>query len=513
MLGATPVSASSYELPNESETLDGVRYDPREDHWFLIVLGMKKHFDFMDLDVRVLSPTLITSFKGVVMVRLRSHPLRSAHTFYSDLRDLLRHITNQYPGASEITMAHLVTYRASLPEVRLWKSTVLHIWIRYWRALGLPGIADDALGYAEEAHRVRNEVGRAVRARCPIHGPYTSLEFDGINKALHASFGRGEVSLYNYGACLLSLALGLRPSQIACLRTSDLTISRDSDGITKYVLAVPRVKQRGRKVRSEFKERQLDPDLGMVLATHIAKVRAEIDAAGGNPEHAAMFPVAFRGQDYMIPGLHTSAENIGRRIAATLEGLDVKSERTGETINSHAYRARRTLGTRMAQEGKPAAVIADALDHVGLENVMVYVEARLEMLARLDEKMSMHLAPLAQRFLGKVSQRGMDRESGVHRHVLGTISAGDAPEDIGGCGKYSFCGLPKPLACYTCIQFRPWDDGPHAAILENLCIRRQKLAETDVRVAETLDDTIVAVAWVVQKCAEKRQSLGSNPNG
>jgi hypothetical protein len=498
----------NYELPSEDVTLDGYKYSPIADHWVLRALGTTKHFMFDDLIDRGLPAAFKLSFKNVIMVRVRAHSLPSAHVPYTDIRYFLRFLAHRYPDAERISMGHLMAYQASLPADRLYVASRLLTWILYWAELGIPGLDNTAVVYAEDAERSWNVSGKAVKTRCPINGPYTSLEFDGINKALHSSFALAEISLDDYCLCLISQAFAPRPAQLAHLMASDLKATIDNRGLTKYILAIPRAKRRGRPVRSEFKDRVLNHDMGMILAAQVAGVRDRAKAAGFDPNTVPMFPVSLHNLGNDRTDLFASPVTIGKRIARALERLDVKSERTGETINATPTRARRTLGTRLAQEGKPAAVIAEALDHSDLQSVLIYIEERYEMLARLNAQLGFQLAPLAQRFLGKIIQRGADAQNGVLKHVVGTIEDGHAPEDLGGCGKHSFCGLPKPLACYTCIQFRPWDDGPHAQLLEYLCGQRQKQAEIDVRIAESLDDTILAVAWVVMRCAQRATLIG-----
>lgn len=505
-LPAREETKHDYGLPSEDFTLDGYKYSLIADHWILKALGTTKHFRFYELGDRGLTPSLELSFKNVMMVRVRSHSLPSAHLTYTDLRDFFRFLAHRYPDVERISMGHLIAYQASLPADQLYIASRLLTWILYWGALGIPGLDNHAIAYAEDAERSWNETGKAVKTRCPFNGPYTNLEFDGINKALHSSFALAEISLHDYSLCLVSQAFAPRPVQLAHLMASDLKATIDDRGLTTYILAVPRAKRRGSPVRSEFKDRVLNHDMGMVLATQVASVRDRAKAAGFDSDTVPMFPVSLHNLGKGRTDLFSNPVSIGRRIARALERLAVKSERTGETIN--ATPTRRTLGTRLAQEGKPAAVIAEALDHSDLQSVLIYIEERYEMLARLNTQLGFQLAPLAQRFLGKIIQRGADAQDGTLRRVLGIIEDGHAPEDLGGCGKHSFCGLPKPLACYTCIQFRPWDDGPHAQLLEYLCEKRQKQAEIDVRIAESLDDTILAVASVVLSCAQMATLTG-----
>ena len=76
---------------------------------------------------------------------------------------------------------------------------------------------------------------------------------------------------------------------------------------------------------------------------------------------------------------------------------------------------------------------------------------------------------------------------------------------MGNCGKHGFCGFLAPIACYTCVNFQPWLDGPHEAVLDYLIGERDRLAaQTDLRIASVNDRTILAVAEVVRLCEARR---------
>lgn len=77
---------------------------------------------------------------------------------------------------------------------------------------------------------------------------------------------------------------------------------------------------------------------------------------------------------------------------------------------------------------------------------------------------------------------------------------------MGSCGKHGFCGLLAPVACYTCVSFQPWLDGPHEAVLDYLLGERERLTSTaDLRIAAINDRTILAVAEVVRLCQARRE--------
>ena len=358
---------------------------------------------------------------------------------------------------------------------------------------------------------------RALRLKCPVNGAYSNLEYDGLYKALHQGFAEGTISLDNYSLCLLSGAIGARPIQLASLRICDLKISSTASG-KSYVIAIPRAKQRGAGYRKLFTERPLIEDVGIILEAQVRLVRVKAYACGmSGPEQAPMFPASHAASTFFGDGTvlaQPTSATISQRIGYVMEGLGVKSERTGKPINVHATRARRTTGTRAAQAGRSLEEIAAILDHSSLNAAKSYIQYCVDLLQSIDRKLAMLLAPMAQRFAGKLATRGNNSNQEIQRHVFGASHEGEGPVDVGGCGKHGFCGLGKPVACYTCRLFHPWLDGPHEAILEGLLARRRRIAEDGSPiVAATLDDTIVACAEVVRQCLAKglpfqEQSVG-----
>lgn len=512
--GRSPRPEVAYELPDRAETRDGYGYRPRDNDWAIVTDTGRRHFHFGDLGI---TDPLATGFKGFVAARLRSENPKSAYANYQWVRSLLLHIASYDPGAIAISSAHLMNYRASLEEDHRYRSTDANDAVRVWARLGIPGVSKEAFVAATDMPKHVRKRALAVRLRCPIQGAYSNLEYDGLYKALHAAFARGDISIDNYGLCLLSGAIGPRPVQIASLLVGDLKVAVGPAGKT-YVLSIPRAKQRGGGYRTQFTERPLVEEIGMVIEAQTRLVREQARRCGMvDPEQAPLFPAVHVSGTFFdggtMPARPTTA-SITMRIINVMEGLGVKSERTGKTINVNATRARRTAGTRAAQEGKSLEEIAAVLDHTSLTAARSYVEIRSELLQRLDKKVAMLLAPMAQRFAGALTARGDDSGHGIQRHVFGTVDEGAGPADVGGCGKQGFCGLGKPIACYTCRLFHPWLDGPHEAILDSLLARRRRMAaDGSLIVATTLDDTIVACAEVVRQCQARAASLEGGQNG
>ena len=492
---------ATYELPETAETLNGYSYCPSDSDWVITTETGRRNFHFGDLAI---TESLMVGFKGFLVARLRSGNARTAYADYQLSRLLLLHIATRDPSAKEISPAHLINYRSSLPLGKLHRATNVNNAVRNWARLGIPGVSKAAFITAIDLPKTNSPRALAVRLRSPEQGAYTNLEYDGLYRALHAGFARGEISLENYSLCLLSGALGPRPIQLASLRVGDLKVAAGPAG-KSYCLSVPRAKQRGGGYRTEFTDRPLIEDIGMVVEAQADQVRQQaFRSKSADPECSPLFPAVHVSSTFYESGgtpVPPTSASIAMRIINVMEGLGVMSERTGKPINVNATRARRTAGTRAAQEGKSLEEIASVLDHTSITAARCYVEIRSELLQRLDKKMAHLLAPLAQRFAGELSPRDDGVGSKIARHVFGTVNEDGALADVGGCGKHGYCGLGKPIACYTCRLFHPWLDGPHEAVLDSLLERRERLTEAGSHlVASTLDDTILACAEVVRQC-------------
>ena len=166
----------TYALPSQARTLEGFNYDPRRDLWLIGHLNRTVEFRFDRLLALELSVRLVSAFKGVMVAKLASVSAKAAQSLYKELAVFLRHVACNFVGVTTISMEHLVSYRGDGDRARLVASSRLHSNLRRWNRLGIPGIDRDALEYALEARKVSYDLGRPVRTRCPIHGPYTQLE-------------------------------------------------------------------------------------------------------------------------------------------------------------------------------------------------------------------------------------------------------------------------------------------------------------------------------------------------
>ena len=181
--------------------------------------------------------------------------------------------------------------------------------------------------------------------------------------------------------------------------------------------------------------------------------------------------------------------------------------RDGNLLEVTTRRFRYTFASRMVNNGASRAAVADALDHSDLQNVPVYWEIHSDIVEHLDRAMAMSLAPRAQAFAGIVRDehdaiRG--GEKGSRRFLVDHTARRFAP--VGTCGSFSFCNITAPYACYTCVKFQAWMDGPHDDVLAQLILEREErqLQGLDPKIVGIEDQLIVAVAGVIKRIEDIR---------
>ncbi len=178
------------------------------------------------------------------------------------------------------------------------------------------------------------------------------------------------------------------------------------------------------------------------------------------------------------------------------------SERTGDYILISARRFRHTRGTNLGRKGLGGLIIAEALDHSDTQNIKVYCENTADTVTYIDKVMGSQLAPFANAFLGKIIESADDGERGNDPTAR---IPNDECEVVGACGTNDFC-VKGYEACYLCHKFRPLIDAPHEKLLANLYAEKEQRLKTtkSEEYASTKDRLILAVEWVVQKCAEMK---------
>lgn len=493
-------------LPPLARTRSGVEFCPSVDRWVYRDETITVNLNFTEWPV---TDSFITSAKLVFLWYAEHMSASHMKNMHERLLHYLKTIfINRNEPLMEITGTDLINYRASLKSSTSWYLGSLSGLLQKWYSLGYPGVTSDAVELLRQLRTQGNKKGDAVLTHDPTYGPFTDIELQSIQSSLDRAYVDGSINREGFLLSYLFILLGQRAVQYAALKVGDVSATYARDGTPVYILRVPRAKQRNQLTRTDFRDRVLIPQIGEVLLQHANDVRKAYQGHLPVPSEAPLFPARQRRADEP-KGFehHRTSQALGLEIKKILRSLQVISERTGQPIHITPTRFRRTLATRAAMEGHGELILAELLDHTDTQNVGIYIEARPEILDRIDRALAMHLAPMAQAFAGMI----IDDESQASRPGDPSSRICDprfAPsmKPMGNCGKHGFCGFLAPISCYTCVNFQPWLDGPHEAVLDYLIAERDRLAaKTDLRIASVNDRTILAVAEVVRLCEAKRK--------
>ena len=492
-------------LPEWVRTRGGASFDPRANIW-----AYRDGMRLMSLNfnrLAGLSETLLTSLKSALVWYAENRSADHLANLFVRMEHLQRFLqATSTTTTTSISSIDLINYRHSLKEAQQPYMANLAGLLKKWHALGLLGVTEDAVRFLEQVRLKGTKSGAAVLTMDPWNGPFTDIELGGIQAALKEAYADRRLDQGAYLLAWLFMLLGQRSVQYAALKVCDASVGRSEDGAAVYILQVPRAKQRDAKLRTQFKERLIIPEVGELLINHAARVKRQFARQLPDPSQAPLFPTPGKGK--IAPGFefHRTSDSLSEWLKGALGHLNVRSERTGEPLHITPVRFRRTVATRAATEGYGELIIAELLDHSDILNVGIYVQATPAIVERIDRAIALSMAPLAQAFAGvliKDDSEATRREDPASRIVDPRIDASLKP--MGSCGQYDFCALAAPIACYTCRNFQPWLDGPHEAMLAYLLAKREQfLASTDARIASVNDRTILAVAEVIRRCEEAR---------
>lgn len=351
----------------------------------------------------------------------------------------------------------------------------------------------------------------AVMRQDPQSGPLRKSEHQGLEAALRSSTGQ-TMPLTHQAIVWLFLVFGTNPKSLTLLAEEDQIVTQLSDGSIVHELRIPRIKKRTADERAQFRTRKLIPALGKLLERLVEENRATAAMDGSDNLDFRPLLRASARRTITDTTFHTQRFRMTPAMLATILAdvaikLDLKAYE-GSPLHLTPRRLRYTFATKLVADGASPQEVADALDHSDTGYVMVYFNTRSDVVQRLDKAMGLALTPIAQAFMGVViddetgATRARDRGSRI-RHFSLTMKSLDT---VGSCGSFGFCGLFAPIACYTCSHFEAWLDGPHEQVLDELERKRNErlAAGADPKMTQIHDRTMLAVAEVVLRCAERR---------
>lgn len=510
----SPITGKSSK-PNWRKSKMGYEFDSNTNIWQL------------DGSIRVNLGTLReldeATSKGIRMALCRYAEELSPETVRGTLSRFNLYLDST--GESSVNVKGLVNWRATLENEQEARMGALKSFLISWYEWEFPGMDKESVEYLEGLRLKGIIKGKAVKGACPYSGPLTPQEQGALLDWAAGAFTQDSLSLAQFALLLTLIFTGRRMVQIRALRVCDIKAREDQNG-REYILNIPRVKQRGVGYRESFRSITIVHDLYIVLRNqYLASIkRIESQLNEKLPDNVKQQVPIFleksriddldsleqltnelkNRQDFFHMSKTTAQYELGKVAVKNT----AKSERTGDYINFTSKRFRYTKGTNLSRRGIQGLALAEALDHSDKQHVGIYAENTFETAAIIDETMAVVLAPLAQAFAGKLitSEREAQRKNDPHSRVKNSEAS-----DVGSCGTHGFCASGY-RACYTCVEFQPWLDGPHEEVRDEIVAERKRQQEMGIstHVIQSSDRLLLALEQVIFMCKATNEEEVTN---
>ena len=383
------------------------------------------------------------------------------------------------------------------------------------------------LGFNEEyAHVLENlkipggPKGEAVKNEDVEAGPlHRVYELQPLYNAMHEARCNTFVGLQQRAALALFIAHGRNPANLAWLRESDLINVAPGLDEPCWIIRYPRIKKRLLNPRDDFTEVHLPLELAPYIQDLIAYNKSlELPSWSAESEDDFDRPIFFNSVGNtaaLAAGFGAAFFNYDTGYFATLLAGFVMEHRivtplTGMLLHLSPRRLRYTLATNLVRDGATRRQLAHILDHSDLQHVGVYFDLAGDIVDSLDKSLIGPYSQILKFFRGDFIAAGQHaiNEKDPDKHIP-FIVVDTAPEiDLGVCGKHSLCALHPPYSCYKCPKFQAYLEADHEAVMNYLIGERERKFESgDKRVAMQLDEIIIAVAQVVEKCRQVKAEV------
>ncbi|MGH9396092.1 MAG: hypothetical protein ACRD18_04500 [Terriglobia bacterium] len=444
---------------------DGMRVSTAEERWRVNNVG---HSGLLNWDRMDTAPDIKDSVKAWVAHLIESKaPLTAANRF-GDFKHFSA-VTGHLQSMHDITYPVL---EGALEKMRslgtAWKFSVVRQWYRWCADQALPGFREEIAVQLDQIKLPFLKAGVAVMTRDPRRGPLDEQEHWLLRQAVKA----GEGVLIERVCVMMVLETGARPSQLVRLEEEDFQVYQAPSGESFYSLDIPRLKQRTVNGH-EKKWRRISPYLALLIQELVANNHRQHGDRGPRIPLLCTTNLDLRRVPEPLKAqyaLHLTTRSFSYHLEHYTVAASIISPRTSKLLRLTPLRLRHTFGTRHSEQGTPAKLLAELLDHTCRANSLYYVKSTSNMVGRLNQALgeSQEFMGVIHRFLGRVEPRtGTESPASV---IPGSTPTLKNLGGIGFCGAGYLCQLYPPLSCYVCPKFVAWVNGPHQQMLEELQI-------------------------------------------
>ncbi|MBA2781149.1 site-specific integrase [Billgrantia kenyensis] len=495
---------------------EGVLIDTTTDTWILSEYNSavnKLKFDVIE------DQGVKWALKQYIKQRAQTVSSISALNAYSAIRTLVLRRVNG--SAEPIEEALITSFENMLVEMRerqsIWRAYYPIRWY-VWAADRYPEMGFDS-EYANLIDAIEvggNPKGQAIKSEDDEEGPLSSLELKLINKALREDSAEEYVCYQQRAVVALLIATGRNSENLTYLRESDFQNVAPHGLDPCYIIKMPRIKKGFISPRDDMLEESLDESLAQYVLDLIKANRENRDSISQElsckPLPDTLFVNVTGNKAALALGvqeniLNMTTHDIRKLLKDFVARQGIISPVTNALLHITPRRMRYTFGTNMVGEGASKKELARMLDHSNIQNVGVYYRLAGRIVEHLDKAMAKKYASVLNMFKGNIVISDAEAINGDRKDKhLSFLEPGSMNPigEIGVCGESNVCHLDPPYSCYLCSKFQPYAHADHENVLSCLLEdREEKLKKYESkRLGIQLDDVIIAVAGVVDRCKE-----------
>lgn len=389
-----------------------------------------------------------------------------------------------------------------------------------WMQLNRPGllcskVAEEIASWTIEG----NQKGIAVLFNDPYKGALTIEESDNI-RSIALDFN-SDATLLERFTVLLFLETGQRNEQLSKLEVKDFKKLRLSStnlkSLFRYSILMP-----SNKFATGRKDFSITEDL-FNLCLELAKNNQQYYGLFNSkplliivPEINRLTPSRYEAHKERLKKIRIcNSWDLNMLVKTFCLKCDVR-DRFGTQIQLFARRFRRTIATRMVEQGASPEEVASILDHADIQQIMIYFEYhKHKKQQRLEDAAGSFFRSLDESIKGKLIANAtkarnpdavlpfFDEET---QDLVGSANCGRDME------KVPVCEESQIHACYGCNHFQPYISDIHGKVLSQLEIRRENLIQIQGRDKGRIIDGVDKLITNVKKVVEAVKKIREGKN-
>ena len=186
--------SQSAHLPEIACARGGTAFDPRDTVWSFRAGVQSVSMNFASM--RNVDESILLSVKATLLWYIENMAALHARNLFNCFQHFFRTLHGlDGKRRVRITAAEIMNYRSVLTAETAWHLSAIGGAIKRWSDFGFPGVDRDAVELLDEIRLKGNLKGEAVRTMCPIDGPLSDTEYEGIITSLNHAYADRSINV------------------------------------------------------------------------------------------------------------------------------------------------------------------------------------------------------------------------------------------------------------------------------------------------------------------------------